>query len=128
MKAINITYWIFTVLLALGMGLGAIPDVISSPDAVKLVCDHLHYPAYFLPFIGIAKILGAITVLVPGFPRLKEWAYAGFTFDLIGAIYSSIAVGDPPQMWAPIFIGFIILFGSYIFHHKRKVALAQAKV
>jgi uncharacterized membrane protein YphA (DoxX/SURF4 family) len=126
MKAINITYWILTVLLAVLMGLGAIPDIISSPDAVKLVCDHLHYPAYFLPFIGVAKVLGAITVLVPGFPRLKEWAYAGFTFDLIGAIYSSIAVGDPAQMWAPIFIGFIILFGSYIFYHKRRAALAQA--
>jgi uncharacterized membrane protein YphA (DoxX/SURF4 family) len=127
MKAINITYWILTVLLAVLMGLGAIPDIISSPDAVKLVCDHLHYPAYFLPFIGVAKVLGAITVLVPGFPRLKEWAYAGFTFDLIGAIYSSIAVGDPAQMWAPILIGFIILFGSYIFYHKRRTALAQAK-
>lgn len=124
MKKINILYWIFTILLAVLMGLGAIPDLLSTPDAVKMVCDHLHYPAYFLPFIGVAKLLGAIAILVPGFPRLKEWAYAGFTFDITGAVYSSIAVGDPASTWIfTIILGYGLIFCSYIFYHKRRKAL-----
>lgn len=125
MKKINIGYWIFTLLLAALMGAGAIPDILSTPDAVQMVCGHLHYPAYFLPFIGVAKLLGAIAILVPGFPRLKEWAYAGFTFDITGAVYSSIAVGDPPSAWVfTIILGYGLIFGSYIFYHKRRKALA----
>lgn len=125
MKKINIAYWIVTILLVIPMAGGAIPDVMSHPDAVKLVCDHLHYPAYFLPFIGVAKILGAIALLVPGFPRLKEWAYAGFLYDITGAVYSAIAVGDPPSAWVfTLIIGYGLIFGSYFLYHKRKKALA----
>jgi uncharacterized membrane protein YphA (DoxX/SURF4 family) len=125
MKKINIAYWIFTILLAGLMALGAIPDVMSHPEAVKLVCDHLHYPPYFLPFIGVAKILGTIAILVPGFPRLKEWAYAGFFFDITGAVYSSIAVGDPASAWVmTIVLGYGLIFASYILYHKRRKALA----
>lgn len=124
MKKINIAYWIFTILLAALMGIGAVPDILSHPDAVQLVCDHLHYPAYFLPFIGVAKLLGVIAILVPGFPRLKEWAYAGFFFDITGAAYSSLAVGDPASGWLlTLVLGYGLIFASYFFYHKRKKAL-----
>ena len=64
------------------------------PDAVAFMTA-LGYPPYFTPFIGVAKLLGSIAILIPGFPRIKEWAYAGLVFDLIGAVYSQIAVGMP---------------------------------
>jgi len=119
MKKINIIYWICTVLLCLLMGGSAIPDLMNVPAAKAMMEDHLHYPHYFGTFISVAKLLGAIAILVPGFPKLKEWAYAGFTFDLIGATYSSLAVGDPIKEVAPMLIFFAILIGSYVCHHKR---------
>jgi uncharacterized membrane protein YphA (DoxX/SURF4 family) len=118
MKKIKIFYWIFTVLMVALMGVGAIPDIMSNPDAVTLFA-HLGYPAYLLPFLGVAKLLGVVAILVPGFPRIKEWAYAGFVFDLTGAMYSSIAVGDPPIGLVFFFIGYIVIAGSYVLHHKR---------
>jgi hypothetical protein len=118
-KTINIVYWIFTGLFAALMLLSSIPDVIMHPEAVAIVNTRLGYPAYFLPFLGVAKLLGVVVILLPGFPRIKEWAYAGFVFDLIAAMYSHISVGDPPAQWMFIFIPLILLAGSYIFHHKR---------
>ncbi|WJH36548.1 DoxX family protein [Paenibacillus sp. CC-CFT747] len=67
MRKISTGYWIFTVLLIGLMGVGAIPDLLSVPDAVKLF-EHLGYPAYLLPFLGLAKLLGIVAILVPGFP------------------------------------------------------------
>lgn len=119
MKSTNIIYWISTGLVSALMTLSAIPDIIKVPDAVEMVTKHLGYPSYFLPFIGVAKLLGSIAILVPGFPRIKEWAYAGFFFDLIAAVYSSISVGDSVGKWAPIFVGFALVGCSYIYHHKR---------
>lgn len=124
MKKIKIIYWIFTILLAVLMTIGSIPDILMVPEA-RTLFQHLGYPMYLLPFIGIAKILGVIAILVPGFNRLKEWAYAGLFFDITGAMYSSIAVGDPPALWAPLVIGYILIFGSYIYHHKKLNAVAM---
>jgi hypothetical protein len=119
MKATNITYWISTVLFALFIIGTSIPDVTSNADAVKIVTTQLGYPAYFIPFIGVAKILGGIAMLVPGFPRIKEWAYAGITFDLIGATYSMIAVGESAKNWSFMLVFFVVLFTSYFSYHKR---------
>ena len=118
MKTIKIFYWILTGLMAAFMLLGAIPDVLRIPAAVD-VFAHLGYPTYLLPFIGVAKILGVAAVLVPGFQRLKEWAYAGLVFDLVGALYSHVAVGDPPGSWVFPVVGLLLVFGSYLFHRKR---------
>jgi len=117
MKKLKIFYWIFTVLLAAGIGIGAIFDAINDPTAVAYI-TRLGYPAYIAPFLGVAKVLGVIAILVPGFPRLKEWAYAGIVFDMMGATYSSICIGDPVSQWIFMFPFFAIVFGSYIFHHK----------
>lgn len=118
MKKMMIIYWIFTGLLAALMVLGSIPDILSAPDAVALF-KHLGYPPYLLPFLGIAKLLGVVAILVPGIPRIKKWAYAGFVFDLTGAMYSSISVGDPPSGWLIFLIGYILIAGSYVYHHKK---------
>ena len=86
-KIRSIGYWASTGVIAFVFGPGAIPDLIQSPGAVDFV-GHLGYPPYFLSLIGVWKILGAVTLLVPKFPRLKEWAYAGIIFDLTGASIS----------------------------------------
>jgi len=118
MKTIKICYWTFTILLIVMMLMSAITSFMNNPDGVALM-EHLGYPHHLLIFLSVAKILGIIAILVPGFPRLKEWAYAGFAFDLIGAIYSGLAAGDPLGQWAFVLIGLVFLFGSYIFYHKK---------
>jgi len=101
------------------MLMSAIPDIIVVPDAVDMISKQLGYPAYIIPFLGVAKTLGVIAILVPGFPRIKEWAYAGLFFDLVGATYSGIAVsGFDPMMLTMILI-FGMLFLSYAYYHKK---------
>ena len=118
MKKTKIIYWIFTVLLVVSMLAAAIPEVLSLDAGTKYLVA-LHYPLYLSMLLGVTKLLGIIALLVPGFPRLKEWAYAGFWIDLVGATYSQIAVGIPVNQWIFMSIWFVFLFGSYIYYHKR---------
>jgi uncharacterized membrane protein YphA (DoxX/SURF4 family) len=118
MKTTRILYWIFTILLILLMLFSAVSSFMPNPQGVA-VMQHLGYPYSVLTLLSVAKILGVIAILVPGFPRLKEWAYAGFTFDLVGAIYAGLAAGDPIVRELPILLGLVFVFGSYIFYHKR---------
>ena len=90
----------------------------SAPEWVEIF-KQLGYPLYLLPFIGVAKLVGVIALLVPGFQRIKEWAYAGFFFDLTGATYSALSAGGfHPQMLIML-IPYGLLALSYIYHHKR---------
>ncbi|MCA0447687.1 MAG: DoxX family protein [Bacteroidetes bacterium] len=119
MKKTNIIYWVITGIFSAFMAFSAIPDILSHPDAIKMISEDLGYPEYILPFLGVAKLLGAITLLVPGFLRIKEWAYAGLFFDLAGATYSALSV-DPSQIGILFMIlPFSFLFASYFLHHKR---------
>jgi hypothetical protein len=120
MKRTKFLYWIVTGLMAAFMLMSSIPDVLQIPMAVA-VFAHLGYPTYLLPFIGIAKILGIVAVLVPGFQRLKEWAYAGLVFDLTGALYSHISVGDSPGDLAFPVIGLLLVIGSYLFYLRKLI-------
>ena len=117
MKKTNIIYWISTILFAAGMAFSAIPDVVLSEEALSFMAQ-LGYPLYFTVFIGAAKLLGVAVILIPGFPRIKEWAYAGLFFDLIGAIYSVACVAGVAAGW-PILIFALPGVFSYIYHHKR---------
>lgn len=92
-KAGKITYWVATVWLALGMTSTGIVQFIQMDEEVQMM-EHLGYSIYFLTLIGIWKVLGVIAILVPKFPLLKEWAYAGFFFTMTGAIVSHLASGD----------------------------------
>ncbi len=118
MKRTKILYWIFTSLFALFMLGSAIPDIISADIAVKGFTD-MGYPLYLLPFLGIAKTLGVIAILIPGFPKIKEWAYAGLMFDLLGAVYSIIAMGAPAANWLPVFIPIAFGILSYFYYQKK---------
>ena len=78
---------------------------------VMATLAHLGYPNYFATILGIWKLLGAIAIVIPRFPRLKEWAYAGFFFDLTGAAASRTFVGDGiADIVAPL--GFLVLVAA----------------
>jgi uncharacterized membrane protein YphA (DoxX/SURF4 family) len=119
MKKVNILYWVCTSVIILAMGIGSIPGILGAEDSVKVITS-LGYPEYLVPFLSIAKVLGVIAILIPKFPRLKEWAYAGLAFDVIGANYSLIAMGtEPGNLIIPV-LALIFLFGSYFSYHKKK--------
>jgi uncharacterized membrane protein YphA (DoxX/SURF4 family) len=87
-------YWVSTALVALGFALGGVMDLLAGPEVMASL-QALGYPAYLAGFLGLWKVLGALAVLAPRMPLLKEWAYAGMFFDLIGAAYSHAQSGDP---------------------------------
>ena len=127
MKKTKITYWVFTGLFSFLMLGSAIPDIFSARVAVEGFAK-MGYPAYLLPFLGIAKLLGVLAILIPGnYPRIKEWAYAGLLFDLVGATYPILSNGQPASDWAFMFLPLILAFGSYIFYHKMQRALLAKK-
>lgn len=121
-NTINILYWVFTLLFAGLMIFSAIPNIMLDEATMEIFVKGLGYPAYFIQFLGIAKVLGAIAILFPGLNKtIKEWAYAGLFFDLTGAVYSGIAAAkgtvDPRMIGMLIWIVPGIL--SYIFWHKK---------
>jgi hypothetical protein len=100
-KTKSIVYWTMTGLVAFfigGGGMAQVAQYLAKPHGVVPILD---YPMYFFAILGVWKVLGAIAILVPRFPRLKEWAYAGIFFDLTGAAVSCAAVGG---------------YGAYGFH------------
>ena len=118
MKRTTILYWIFTGLFAAAMLLSGVQNALVTESSVAML-SHLGYPNYIIPFLGVAKILGAIAILIPGYPTLKEWAYAGLFFDLVGATYSGLMTDglQPPLAGMLIFFG-LFLF-SYAWYRKR---------
>ena len=100
MKAKRIAYWTTTVLVAFFMS-GGVTQILQFKANPHGVVPQLGYPMYFFAILGFWKVLGAIAILVPRRPRLKEWAYAGIFFDLTGAAASCAAVG---------------VYGIYAFH------------
>jgi hypothetical protein len=118
MKKTKIIYRVTTYLFAAFMLLSAIPDIMMSEDAIMYMTK-LGYPRYFIPFIGVAKTLGVIAILIPGFPRIKEWAYAGLIFDLIGAAYSTLSIGESIIGISPILAGMVVGMTSYLYYHKQ---------
>jgi len=106
------TYWVITVVAALAF---AVPGILNLEGAPHVVRDmaHLGYPRYFLAILGAWKLLGAVAILAPRLPRLKEWAYAGMLFDLTGAAASRAVSGDGVATVAiPLAISGIV-FGSW---------------
>jgi uncharacterized membrane protein YphA (DoxX/SURF4 family) len=87
-----IAYWVTTALVVFELALGGVWDVLRVAQVRGLI-ERLGYPLYFLVILGIWKLLGAVALLIPRFPRLKEWAYAGVIFDLTGAVASLCASG-----------------------------------
>jgi len=118
MKKVNLIYWIATGLFTAFMTLSGVFGLIPNPQGVTMM-QHIGYGPHVLPFLSVAKLLGVIALLIQKFPRLKEWAYAGFAFDLLGAMYSFIAVGDSFTNCIGMLIGLVLLAISYIYWHKK---------
>ena len=88
-----IVYWIATVLVAAEFAVGGVWDLLRIPY-VRTILDHLGYPLYFAIFMGLWKVPGSVVLVLPRLPRLKEWAYAGMAYEMTGAVFSHMAVGD----------------------------------
>lgn len=89
-----IAYWIITIFMAFGTTAGAIQQTFQIGGYNEVVTG-LGYPLYLLSIIGIWKLLGVLTILIPGFLLAKEWAYAGFFFVMSGAFLSHLIIGQP---------------------------------
>lgn len=113
-KRNKIIYWIATVWLALGMVSSGLVQLMKQEDSVASF-QHLGYPQYLLTILGIWKILGAITILIPKFPLLKEWAYAGFFFVASGAAVSHIVTCDTPSEIIPSLLLLVLTIVSWYF-------------
>lgn len=87
-----VSYWLATAAVAGELGLGGLWDIARLPTVAGLVM-HLGYPSYFLVLLGTWKVLGAVALLIPGRPLLKEWAYAGAFFTYTGAMVSHLTTG-----------------------------------
>jgi len=105
----TIAYWITTILGPASFVIGGYLHLTRDPQVMATLA-HLGYPAYFATIMGVWKLLGAIAIVVPGFPRVKEWAYAGFFFDLTGAAATRAFVGDgAADILAPlVFLGLVM--------------------
>jgi uncharacterized membrane protein YphA (DoxX/SURF4 family) len=116
MKSTKIIYWISTTLIFLFEGV--MPALTSQTELAKKGISDLGYPAYFGVALVVFKVLGAIILMVPKFPRLKEWAYAGFTFDFIFAAISHYSItGLNFYVFFPIIV-LAVLMVSYITYHR----------
>jgi hypothetical protein len=121
-KARIIVFWITTGIIALETGAGAEWDLVRNPF-VRSIFAHLGYPEYLLTILGAWKVLAFVALLVPRFPRLKEWTYAGLFFVYTGAAASHLTVGDGPSAWAgPAVFGGIVLISYALRPDSRKLA------
>lgn len=120
MKKQQLIYWVFTVIFIYWMFQPTVSSAFRYDYAVDFFTKRLGFPAYFLAFTGFTKLIGLVVLLIPGFPRIKEWVYAGFAFDLTAAIYSLVAVGMPViSLWVQT-LALALLAGSYIYFHKTR--------
>jgi uncharacterized membrane protein YphA (DoxX/SURF4 family) len=121
MKINKILYWSVTALTAVMFIMSGIMDIMHAPQLVEVIVNKLGYPAYFLTIIGVAKMLGAAALLVPRYPRLKEWAYAGLSFNMLGALWSHLAMNDAPSAGGSIML-LILTAASYYFYRRVQPA------
>ncbi|NMN39618.1 DoxX family protein [Pedobacter sp. SG918] len=112
MKRLKTWYWIATIIFGLMMIMDGIGGI-TQQEAGKEVLKHLGYPMYLLIIVGIAKLLGAASILQNKFITLKEWAYAGFSINFIGAFASRAFVGDGMSLLIPPLIALVIMFIPY---------------
>jgi len=122
MKARKITYWIATIWLSLGMVSTGLVQLMGNEDERDMF-SRLGYPSYLMTMLGTLKILGVIVVLIPRFPILKEWAYAGFFFAMFGAIFSHIASGTANELFGSSLLIVLTVVSWYFRPPQRRVGL-----
>ena len=120
-KATNILYWITTGFISVMFLFSAYMYLSQNPELMKGFAM-MGYPAYFVTILGTAKLLGALAIVNPWSAKLREWAYAGFTFNLIGATWTHIATGTP--FISPL-VFLLVLAASYYFHTRRQQVIVN---
>ena len=124
-KRNKIIYWVSTLWLALGMTSTGIVQLFQMKEEVGFILK-MGYPSFFLSILGLSKLLGVVAVLIPKFPLLKEWAYAGFFFTMTGALYSHIASGNSiSEMFPPLLLLVLTIVSWYFRPAERKVMQAS---
>lgn len=127
-KRNKIIYWVATIWLALGMavtGIGQLLNVQTGPGSVEMI-QHLHYPLYLLNLLGVLKIMGTVVILIAGAKLLKEWAYAGFFFLMVGAVGSHLFMGDPISKLLPALLLFVLTLISWYFRPESRSLITQS--
>ena len=125
-KRNKIIYWIATIWLALGMFSTGIVQLFNIEKEIDFIL-RLGYPPYFLTILGFWKILGVFALLIPKFPLLKEWTYAGFFFSMFGAIFSHLAMGNGiNEIFPPLLLLFLTMVSWYF--NPYSYALKKIKV
>lgn len=123
-KRNKIIYWIVTVFLSVGMLAGGIQQTLQIGGYNEIITK-LHYPLYVLSILGVWKILGVIAILIPKFPLLKEWAYAGFFFAMSGAAISHFAVGQSFTEAVPALILLAVTVLSWYFRPSDRKIISK---
>jgi hypothetical protein len=124
-KKHKIIYWIATAWLALGMLSTGIMQFLKVPGEVDFII-HLGYPEYFVVLLGICKIIGVAALLIPKYPLLKEWTYAGFFFMMAGAVVSHIAMSNGiGEIFPPVLLLILTMISWYFRPANRKLILAN---
>ncbi|MFS8616610.1 MAG: DoxX family protein [Solitalea sp.] len=120
-KRNRIIYWIASIWLALGMTSTGIVQLIRNDEEIA-VFEELGYPAYLMSILGVWKILGVVAILIPGFPLVKEWAYAGFFFVMSGAAVSHLAAGHGfAELFGPLLLILLTITSWYFRPESRKM-------
>ncbi|MFL9832615.1 DoxX family protein [Chryseobacterium terrae] len=123
-KRNKIIYWIVTIFLSFGMLAGGIQQMLQIGGYNETITK-LHYPLYVLSILGVWKILGVIAILIPKFPLLKEWAYAGFFFAMSGAAISHFAVGETFTEVVPALILLVVTVLSWYFRPSDRKLISK---
>ena len=124
-KRNKIIYWIATIWLSLGMLSTGIVQLLQTEEEVDMM-TRLGYPVYFLTIIGVWKILGVVAVLIPKFPLLKEWTYAGFFIAMSGAVISHLINGDEAkEIFGPTLLLMLTMVSWYFRPADRKLILVN---
>ncbi|MDO3626094.1 DoxX family protein [Mucilaginibacter sp. BT774] len=123
-KTIKVTYWVLNIIFCLfhvGDAYGGLSKAQAGVDAMNA----MGYPIYLMGFLAVLKLLGVIALLQNKFKTIKEWAFAGFSFTLIGATVSHICVNDPVMFIVMPIVLLVLLFALYYFWRRMEQAQPQ---
>lgn len=125
-KTLSILYWSITGLCTLAMLIAGIVEIMQTPEGQEIM-RHLGYPVYILTIIGVGKAIGALSIIQPWFRTLKEWAYAGFTINMLGAAASRAYAGDSTMLILSPLLFLAVLLTSYLLWKKQLARAIASK-
>jgi len=117
-KKLKIAYWSVLILFSIGILSSAIPSILKLPYAVAHFCNVLKMPEYLLVFTGVLKLAGLIALYIPNYPKLREWTFSAFAFDLIGAWYCNLNGTNSFLFAMPVLVFLLVLFILYYLNSK----------